>query len=95
MRGRIVIWALVAASALLLAVGAGLLLFAPTTASFGWYAYAPLSSTAFSPVDPFTPERVVGTICVGLGVAVGTGVLGWVLGRRSALRTRDGATHDE
>ncbi len=88
MRGRIVVWGLLAASAVLVAVGAGVLLFVPV--SFGWLAYAPLSSASFSfsGMYPLTPERAGGAVCAIAGLLLAAVVAGWVLGRRSARRTR-------
>lgn len=86
MRRRIWVGVLLGAAAVLVLVGGGMLLFAPV--SFGWTAYAPLSdeSFSFSGMYPLTTDRAVGAGLAIVGLLLVVGVLGWVLGRRSALR---------
>lgn len=86
MRGRIVVWVLLGTAVLLVLVGAAVMLFSPAT--FGWTAYAPLSSTAFSfsGMYPLTPQRAAGAGLAVLGLLLVVGLLGWVLGRRSELK---------
>ncbi|NEN04608.1 hypothetical protein G3T36_01855 [Diaminobutyricibacter tongyongensis] len=87
MQGRIVwLWVLLTTAALLIVIGAAVLLFVPV--SFGWVGYAPEANAAsfeFSGMYPLTPERAAGAGCVLFGLLLGAAVLGWVLGRRSAL----------
>lgn len=60
--------------------GAILLTRAPV-ATFGWTAYAPLSSTAFVP--PFvTPTLYLGVAFLVIGLALVAGWIGFSLGRR-------------
>jgi hypothetical protein len=90
MRGRIVMWVLLAAAVVLVVIGAGVFLFAPV--SFGWFTYtsyapdANLASFDFSGMYPLTPERAAGAVCAIIGLLLAAGVFGWVLGRRSALK---------
>lgn len=85
MKGRIVwVRVLLIAAAVLVAIGAAVLLFMP--ASFGWVGYstgASSSSFEFTGMYPLTPERAIGAACCVAGLLLGAGVLGWVLGRRS------------
>jgi heme/copper-type cytochrome/quinol oxidase subunit 1 len=64
--------------AALLAVGAWLA--SRWSASFGWFAYAPLSGTAFVPSLSPPPGLVLAVVAAG-GVLVGLGA-GLALGRR-------------
>lgn len=86
MRGRIGVWVLLGAAVALVAIGGGVLLFAPV--SFGWTAYAPLSGASFSGMYPLTPERAVGAGLAAAGLLLAVAVGGWAVGRRSALRAR-------
>lgn len=63
-----------------------MLLFAPV--SFGWTAYAPLSDESFffSGMYPLTTDRAAGAGLAVLGLILVVGILGWMLGRRSAVR---------
>ncbi len=82
-------WVVLGAAAILVLVGAGVLLFAPVTfGTFGWTAYAPLSGEtfSFSGMYPLTPRRATGALCVIAGLLLVAGVLGWVLGRRAGRR---------
>lgn len=80
---------LVAAGAAALALLiAGLLVFftGRGTASFGWFAYAPLSSDsfrgAFGGVVIWSHREAVGAGLVVLGLIVGAASAGYLLGRR-------------
>lgn len=79
-------WMLLGAAAILVLVGVGLLLFAPV--SFGWFAYAPLSSESFSfsGMYPLTPERTVGAGLAIAGLILAVGASCWMLGRRAGRR---------
>ncbi|CAN5337609.1 hypothetical protein BH11ACT3_BH11ACT3_19170 [soil metagenome] len=50
-------------------------------AGYGWFAYAPLSSTAFVPTAPPLPW-ILAAVCIGLGVALIAAWIGYRLGRR-------------
>ncbi|MEN0085305.1 MAG: hypothetical protein AAGC66_11110 [Leifsonia sp.] len=88
MKGRIGMWVLLGAAIVLILVGAGLLASAPVPSTFGWYAYSPLSDSAFSAAGTYaiTPERAAGGGIAIVGLLLLVGVLAWVLGRRSGLR---------
>lgn len=68
---------------LVLAVVSGILLAIPRpAASFGWYAYAPLSSTTFAPSGADVRQGfAIGTGAASLLLIAGSA--GWWLGRRS------------
>ena len=83
-----VIGTLLAVGAGILAVSGAILLAIPVpSATFGWFAYAPLSTTSFVPAPWFSSPRN----CLGAGLLlVGIGALlfclGWWVGRRSRSR---------
>ncbi|MFF2620858.1 hypothetical protein [Oerskovia jenensis] len=68
------------AGVLLVGVGAWLASRSSGAASFGWFAYAPLSGETFAPPRPWT--RTLGTVAVGAGLLVLGFVAGWVVARR-------------
>ncbi|WP_139122976.1 hypothetical protein [Cellulosimicrobium cellulans] len=49
--------------------------------SFGWYAYAPLSDTYFSPGDVYSP--VLAALLAAAGALLLGGVGGFLVGRRA------------
>ncbi|CAN5158637.1 hypothetical protein BH09ACT2_BH09ACT2_01950 [soil metagenome] len=52
-------------------------------ASFGWFAYVPLSTTTFMPMPWFSSTlHTVGATLIGVGIAVMVFCLGWRVGRR-------------
>ncbi len=61
----------------------GAVLAARTDASFGWFAYAPLSAIAFFPLSQ---DRLAGLILLGVGLVLIAGWAGFWLGRLSRGR---------
>ena len=63
--------------------GTILMLMSEGTASFGWFAYAPLSEDSYAPFLPFftVQEKIgLGTGIIGITILVFCG--GWAFGRR-------------
>ena len=61
------------------------------TASFGWFAYAPLSQGTFRPAVAFLSPTVIGGLtALVVGVALAAFAAGWMLARRRAIREPDG-----
>ena len=59
------------------------------SASFGWFAYAPLSDTAFVPSGVLlTSQSQIGIVLIIIGSALLSFGAGWVLGQRHAARQR-------
>jgi len=59
----------------------GTMILHTTPTSFGWFAYAPLSDTAYVP--PFVqPQTVAGLAVIALGLVLVAGWVGFVIGRR-------------
>lgn len=76
-----------AVSGVLAIVGAILLASPGPPASFGWFAYVPLSSTSFVPAPWFsTPVHTVGAVLLMAGAGAFLFCLGWGVGRRSHSR---------
>lgn len=78
----------VAGAAALVAVGS-FLVYRAQSASFGWFAYAPLSNEVYDPAPTFSPGIVLldgagqlGAALVVLAVALLAGLVGFRLGRR-------------
>lgn len=71
-------YGLVVLGVVLSAVGAVLLLTQPV--SFGWTAYAPLSSATFVPPGP-TPGMIAGLVLLVVGLMVVAGWVGFRIGR--------------
>ncbi|TFB54221.1 hypothetical protein [Cryobacterium sp. Sr3] len=66
-------------------IGLVLLLVPSDQASFGWFAYAPLSNTTFSPIGlQLSPRSQVGIALFIVGLAVLAFGAGWMLGQRQA-----------
>lgn len=66
-----------------LLVGGILLLTIDNSASFGWFGYAPLSGTTFSPFSPFTTQQgQIGMAAVLIGIAILFFCAGWAFGSR-------------
>jgi heme/copper-type cytochrome/quinol oxidase subunit 1 len=55
------------------------------SASYGWFAYAPLSDTTFQPPGIWlTPQGQAGVVWFIVGLALLAFGFGWALGRRHA-----------
>ncbi|TFD04842.1 hypothetical protein E3T25_04830 [Cryobacterium sandaracinum] len=66
-------------------IGLVLLLVPSDQASFGWFAYAPLSNTTFSPIGlQLSPRSQIGIALFIVGLAVLAFGAGWMLGQRQA-----------
>ena len=64
-------------------IGVVLLLVPGEQASFGWFAYQPLSNTTFIPSgELLTPLRQIGIALLAVGVASLSFGAGWMFGRR-------------
>ncbi|AZZ52917.1 hypothetical protein C1I64_13305 [Rathayibacter festucae DSM 15932] len=65
----------------------------PREVSFGWFAYAPLSETMFSPVGTMVvpPGLATAAALIMLGLLVLAFCAGWLLARRHP-RTASGAS---
>ncbi|MET4226725.1 hypothetical protein [Oerskovia enterophila] len=68
------------AGVLLVGVGAWLASRSSGAASFGWFAYAPLSGAVYEPSRPWS--SVLGFVAVGAGLLVIGFVAGWAVARR-------------
>ncbi|MUN62816.1 hypothetical protein GMA12_06630 [Kocuria sediminis] len=68
--------------------GALLVLLNPPEASFGWFAYAPLSDGTFPAVAWVTPQAAAGWTGVAAGLAVLAFCAGWLAGRRRPVPPR-------
>ena len=70
-------------------IGLVLILMPSDQASFGWFAYAPLSDTTFSPIGlHFFPRSQIGIALFVIGLAVLAFGAGWMLGQRQAASQR-------
>jgi heme/copper-type cytochrome/quinol oxidase subunit 1 len=70
-------------------IGLMLLLVPSDQASFGWFAYAPLSNTTFSPIGlQLSPRSQIGIALFIVGLAVLAFGAGWMLGQRQAASQR-------
>ncbi|MHC5795809.1 hypothetical protein ACVXZ4_06575 [Lacisediminihabitans sp. FW035] len=68
-------------------VGAILLATLGPAASFGWFAYVPLSTTSYVPAPWFsTPLHTLGAVLLVTGAGSVLFCLGWAAGRRSHSR---------
>lgn len=74
-------WAVLVLGVALLVVGAAVI--NQPMASFGWFAYAPLSATTFVPVVSYMPQ---GLFLVALGLVLVSGWVGYQLGKRRTAR---------
>ena len=83
-----VIGALLAVVAGLLALAGAILLAIPESpVTFGWFAYAPLSSTSFVPAPWLSsPRYCFGAVLLIVGIGAMLLCLGWWVGRRSRSR---------
>ncbi|MCJ1702739.1 MULTISPECIES: hypothetical protein [unclassified Rathayibacter] len=82
----------VVAGALLVVIGIVVAATTPREVSFGWFAYAPLSETMFSPgTMVVTPGLATAAALIVLGLLVLAFCAGWLLARRR-LRTASGAS---
>lgn len=79
-------WVLVLAALSVLTVLAGTLtvLLNPFEATFGWYAYAPMSGETFPGMTFLSPQAVMGWGGVGVGAVLLAFCAGWFVGQRSA-----------
>ncbi|WP_157277098.1 hypothetical protein [Oerskovia sp. Root22] len=68
------------AGVLLVGVGGWLASRSYGAASFGWFAYAPLSGAVYEPSRPWS--QVLGLVAAGAGLLVLGFVAGWVVARR-------------
>ncbi|TFC83811.1 hypothetical protein E3T28_04960 [Cryobacterium sinapicolor] len=70
-------------------IGLVLLLVPSDQASFGWFAYAPLSNTTFSPIGlQLSPRSQIGIALFIVGLAVLSFGAGSMLGQRQAASQR-------
>ncbi|MFP3465592.1 hypothetical protein [Leifsonia sp. SIMBA_070] len=83
MRGRIWMWVLLSAAAVMVLVGGGLLMTSP--APNGWFACVG-GMGGMQCVTPLRPERVGGAVLAIVGLLLVAGVGGWVLGLRAGRR---------
>lgn len=69
---------------LLVVIGIVVAATTPSEVSFGWFAYAPLSETMFSPVGTrvVTPGLATAAALIVLGLLVLAFCAGWLLARR-------------
>jgi heme/copper-type cytochrome/quinol oxidase subunit 1 len=81
-RRLLALWTLPIVGVVSLVVGV-LLITKKEPASFGWFAYAPLSNEAFTPMSPF---NVAGLIVVVAGLILIAGWVGFQLGSRKVKR---------
>lgn len=65
---------------LMLVVGGVIIMVTADPVSFGWFAYAPLSTPW---ALAWTNRQVVGAALAALGLLLGAGVAGYHLGRRA------------
>ncbi|NRG41300.1 hypothetical protein HRK28_10245 [Rathayibacter sp. VKM Ac-2835] len=86
-------WLLPAAGVLLVVIGIIVAATTPSEVSFGWFAYAPLSETMFSPVGTMVvpPGQATAGALIVLGLLVLAFCAGWLLARRRP-RTARGAS---
>lgn len=65
-----------------LVIGGLIMVTSQEPASFGWFAYAPLSGDTFEPVLPFfTLQEKIGMATAAFGLAVLVFCGGWAFGR--------------
>ena len=70
-------------------IGLVLILMPSDQASFGWFAYAPLSDTTFSPIGlQLSPRSQIGIALFVIGLAVLAFGAGWMLGQRQSASQR-------
>jgi hypothetical protein len=72
----------VVAGALLVAVGLGLMVAAPSPSTFGWFAYQGLPTDDVGSFVVLTPTAGWGVGIVAVGCVLLSGALGYALGRR-------------
>ncbi len=85
-RRKIGLIAWVCVGLVVLAVGVALILTTGGSASFGWFAYSPLSEATFSPLFPLmTPQGQIGLTTGISGLLILSFAAGWAFGykRRS------------
>ncbi|QNE47194.1 hypothetical protein F1C58_09995 [Glaciihabitans sp. INWT7] len=83
-RGQLLLGVVLPLIAGVLAITGLILLLRPDPpASFGWFAFVPLSSTTFVPTPWFSSTlHAAGAILIGVGIAALVFCLGWRVGRR-------------
>lgn len=74
------------AGLILACVGVAVLMSDQGVASFGWFAYAPLSEATFAPGQFLTPVHLWGAAACVTGLIATSGALGYMIGRRGATR---------
>ena len=79
---------MVALGAVAAATGLVLFLLPGDQASFGWYAYAPLSDSTFIPPDGLSPRNQIGVVVFVVGLVVLAFGAGWMLGHSRAASQR-------
>ena len=70
----------------LVGVGVAVLMTPQGVASFGWFAYAPLSEATFPPGLFLTPLHLWGAAAGVTGLVATSGALGYMVGRRDPTR---------
>ncbi|WP_133962905.1 hypothetical protein [Rathayibacter sp. PhB151] len=80
---RTIRWLLPAAGVLLVVIGIVVAATTPREVSFGWFAYAPLSETMFSPGTMVViPGLATAAALIVLGLLVLAFCAGWAVARR-------------
>jgi heme/copper-type cytochrome/quinol oxidase subunit 1 len=75
-------------------IGLVLLLVPSGQASFGWFAYAPLSDTTFFPPGvQLSPHRQIGSALLPIGLLILAFGAGWLLGQYQAASPRRAPGH--
>ncbi|MDY7529364.1 MULTISPECIES: hypothetical protein [unclassified Cryobacterium] len=86
-RSRRVSVSMVVLGAVAAVIGLVLLLLPSNQASFGWYAYAPLSDSTFLPPGGlFSPQNQIGMVVFIVGLVVLAFGAGWMLGQHHDAR---------
>jgi heme/copper-type cytochrome/quinol oxidase subunit 1 len=80
---------MVVLGAVAVVIGLVLLLLPSDQASFGWFAYAPLSGTTFFPPGGLlSPRSQIGMVLFVVGLVLLAFGAGWMLGQRQAASQR-------
>lgn len=78
-----VLFALICVGLIAVAAGVTLILTTPSSPSFGWFAYQPLSRTTFSPATPMmTSQGQIGLTIGVIGLVILSFSAGWAIGGR-------------
>lgn len=78
---RLIAWSLIGGVALLLG-GSVAIAASPPSASFGWFAYQPLSQAVLLPAAAASPLGTAGVVAMVLGAAAIVFAAGLAVGRR-------------